>query len=75
MAGPQWKEAIRPRSCHWPFHLLPATSLPAVLFTLDTSSGNNTAQEAGLGRRVGSAWGSCSACPEVGRLGSGGEGG
>lgn len=53
MARPQWKEAIRPRSCHCPFHLLPATSLPAALFTLDTSSGNNTAQEAGLGRRVG----------------------
>ena len=54
MARPQWKEAIRPRSCHCPFHLLPATSLPAVLFTLDTSSGNNTAQEAGLDWRVGS---------------------
>lgn len=54
MGRPQWKEAIRPRPCHRPFHLLPATSLPAALFTLDISSGNNSAQEVSLGWRVGS---------------------
>lgn len=59
MARPQWKEAIRPRPCHRPFHLLPATSLPAALFTLDISSGNNSAQEVSLGLRVGSTGGSC----------------
>lgn len=52
MARPQWEEAIRPWPCHCFFHLLPATSLPAALFTLDTSSGNNTAQAAGLGWRA-----------------------
>lgn len=74
MARPQWKEAIRPRPCHRPFHLLPATSLPAALFTLDISSGNNTAQEVSLGWRVGSTGGSRSAYPKPGRLRGEGEG-
>lgn len=74
VARPQWKEAIRPRPCHCPFHLLPATSLPAALFTLDTSSGNNTAQEASLGWRVGRRGDSCSAHPGTGRLRRRGKG-